>query len=166
MASLEATVEAPERIGADGAVVRPLDEAKLRANLDLLKSQGVESITICLINSCVNDAHERRVADIVGEMFPDLPVGVSADILPEMQEYARALTTVANSAVRPVVSRHVGNLERELKGRETPAKLNLLRSDGGLMSAGKEPEGGCAEGGRCAGHRADAGGGRDHCHRE
>ncbi|MFN7397815.1 MAG: hydantoinase/oxoprolinase family protein [Sandaracinobacter sp.] len=137
MAPLEATVEAPERIGADGSIVRRLDEAKLRANLEVLKSQGVEAITVCLMNSYVNDAHERRVAEIVGEMFPDLPVSVSADILPEMQEYERALTTVANSAVRPVVSRYVGNLERELKGWGTPSKLNLLRSDGGLMSAEK-----------------------------
>jgi N-methylhydantoinase A len=137
LAPLEATVEAPGRMGADGVEVRALDEAKLRANLEVLKGERVEAITICLMNSYVNDAHERRVAEIVGEMFPDLPVSVSADILPEMQEYERALTTVANSAVRPVVSRYVGNLERELKGWGTPSKLNLLRSDGGLMSAEK-----------------------------
>jgi N-methylhydantoinase A len=137
LAPLEATVEAPERIGADGRIVRPLDEAKLRANLEVLRGEKVEAITVCLMNSYVNDAHERQVAAIIQEMFPDLPVSVSADILPEMQEYERALTTVANSAVRPIVSRYVGNLERELKGWGTPAKLNLLRSDGGLMSAEK-----------------------------
>ncbi|QMW21683.1 hydantoinase/oxoprolinase family protein [Sandaracinobacteroides saxicola] len=137
LAPLEATVEAPERIGADGSIVRALDEAKLRANLEILRGQGVEAITVCLMNSYVNDAHERAVAAIVADMFPDLPVSVSADILPEMQEYERALTTVANSAVRPTVSRYVGNLERELKSWGTPAKLNLLRSDGGLMSAEK-----------------------------
>lgn len=137
LAPLEATVEAPERIGADGAVVRPLDEARLRANLARLAEEKVEAITICLINSYVNDAHERRVAEICAEMFPDTPVSVSADILPEMQEYERALTTVANSAVRPTVSRYVGNLETELKRWGTPARLNLLRSDGGLMTAGK-----------------------------
>lgn len=85
----------------------------------------------------MNDAHERRVAEICAEVFPDLPISISADILPEMQEYERALTTVANSAVRPTVARYVGNLERELKGWGTSAKLNLLRSDGGLMSAEK-----------------------------
>jgi N-methylhydantoinase A len=136
LAPLEATVEAPERIGADGSIVRPLDEAALRANLERLRGEGVEAITICLMNAYVNAAHERRVAEIVGEMFPDVPVSISADILPEMQEYERALTTVANSAVRPIVSRYVGNLERELEAWGTAAKLNLLRSDGGLMSAG------------------------------
>jgi N-methylhydantoinase A len=137
MAPLEATIEVPERMGADGVIVRPLDEAKLRANLKRLATEKVEAITICLINSYMNDVHERRVAEICAEEFPNLPISISADILPEMQEYERALTTVANSAVRPTVARYVGNLERELKGWGTTAKLNLLRSDGGLMSAEK-----------------------------
>jgi N-methylhydantoinase A len=137
MAPLEATIEVPERMGADGVIVRPLDEAKLRQNLKRLAEEKVEAITICLINSYMNDAHERRVAEICAEEFPDLPISISADILPEMQEYERALTTVANSAVRPTVARYVGNLERELNGWGTTAKLNLLRSDGGLMSAEK-----------------------------
>ena len=137
MAPLEATIEAPERMGADGEIVRALDEAKLRENLKRLAEEKVEAITVCLINSYMNDAHERRVAEICAEVFPDIPVSISADILPEMQEYERTLTTVANSAVRPTVSRYVGNLERELKDWGTNAKLSLLRSDGGLMSAEK-----------------------------
>jgi N-methylhydantoinase A len=137
MAPLEATIEAPERIGADGVIVRPLDEAALRRNLKRLAEEKVEAITICLINSYMNDVHERRVAEICAEEMPGVPVSLSADILPEMQEYERALTTVANSAVRPTVSRYVGNLERELTDWGTPAKLSLLRSDGGLMSAEK-----------------------------
>ena len=140
MAPLEATVEVPERMGADGAVVRPLDEAGTRAALLRLKAESPEAITVCLMNSYLNDAHERRVAAIAAEIFPDLPISISADILPEMQEYERALTTVANSAVRPTVSRYVANLERELKDWGTPAKLSLLRSDGGLMSAAKSRE--------------------------
>ncbi|MFN7176293.1 MAG: hydantoinase/oxoprolinase family protein [Thermaurantiacus sp.] len=140
LAPLEATIEAHERIGADGAIVRPLDEEMLRQSLGTLKAEGVEAVTVCLMNAYVNDAHERRVAEIVSEVLPGVPVSISADILPEMQEYERALTTVANSAVRPTVSRYVGNLDRELKAWGTPAKLNLLRSDGGLMTADKSCE--------------------------
>jgi len=140
MAPLEATIEVPERIGADGAVVCPIDEAALRHNLARLRDEEVEAVTICLINSYVNPTHERRVAEIVGEEMPGVPVSISADILPEMQEYERALTTVANSAVRPTVSRYVGNLERELRAWGSDAKLSLLRSDGGLMSADKSRE--------------------------
>ena len=137
MAPLEATIEAYERIGADGAIVRPLDEAALRVAIGRLKEERVEAVTVCLINSYMNDVHERRVAAIVAEEMPDVPVSISADILPEMQEYERALTTVANSAVRPTVSRYVGNLQRELEQWGSTAKLSLLRSDGGLMSADK-----------------------------
>ncbi|MDP9163166.1 MAG: hydantoinase/oxoprolinase family protein, partial [Pseudomonadota bacterium] len=137
MAPLEATIEAPERIGADGEIVRPLDEAALRRNLQRLRDEAVEAVTVCLINSYMNDVHERRIAEIVAEEMPGIPVSISADILPEMQEYERALTTVANSAVRPTVSRYVGNLETQLRDWGSAAKLSLLRSDGGLMSAEK-----------------------------
>jgi len=141
MAPLECTIEAPERMDAQGETVRPLDVAVMRERLQALKSkENIEALTICLMNSYVSDAHERQVAEIAADVFPDIPISVSADILPEMQEYERTLTTVANSAVRPTVARYIGNLERELESWGTPAKLNLLRSDGGLMSAGKSAD--------------------------
>lgn len=138
MAPLECTIEAPERMDAKGETVRELDEAVLRERLEKLKAEeSIEALTVCLINSYANHAHERRVGEICAEVFPDLPISLSADILPEMQEYERALTTVANSAVRPTVARYVGNLESELDAWGSAAKLSLLRSDGGLMSAAK-----------------------------
>ena len=137
MAPLEATIEAPGRIGAKGEIVRDLNEAALRVNIRRLAEEKVEAVTVCLINSYLNPVHERRVAEIVAEELPGVPVSISADILPEMQEYERALTTVANSAVRPTVSRYVGNLMRDLAEWGSEAKLSLLRSDGGLMSAEK-----------------------------
>lgn len=137
LAPLECTIEVPERIGADGGVVREVDTATLRARLEDLQRDGIEALTVCLINSYVNDAHERQVAKICAEVFPDLPITVSADILPEMQEYERALTTVANSAVRPTVARYAGHLERALRDWSMQGPLHLLRSDGGLMSAEK-----------------------------
>ena len=117
--------------------MRDLDEAALRVNIRRLAEEKVEAVTVCLINSYLNPVHERRVAEIVAEELPGVPVSISADILPEMQEYERALTTVANSAVRPTVSRYVGNLMRDLAEWGSEAKLSLLRSDGGLMSAEK-----------------------------
>lgn len=137
MAALECTVEAPERISAHGEIVRPLDEDALRQNLQALKKEGIEALTISLINSYLNDAHEKQVAEICAEEFPDLPISVSSEILPEMQEYERTLTTVANSAVRPTVARYVKNLRGELRNWGMKGHLNLLRSDGGLMSSEK-----------------------------
>lgn len=141
MAALERTIEAPERMSAKGETVRALDEAEMRKRLEKLKTdEEIEALTICLMNSYVDGAHEQAVAKICAEVFPDVPVSMSSDILPEMQEYERALTTVANSAVRPTVARYIGNLEKELVDWGTTAKLNLLRSDGGLMSAEKSSD--------------------------
>ena len=141
MAALQRTIEAPERMDARGQTVRALDEAEMRKRLETLKaSEEIEALTICLMNSYVDGSHEKAVAAICAEVFPDIPISISSDILPEMQEYERALTTVANSAVRPAVARYVGNLEKELEAWGTKAKLNLLRSDGGLMSAEKSAE--------------------------
>jgi len=137
LAPLECTIEASERMDAFGKIVRPLDEGKLRISLQRLKAEKVEAITICLMNAYLNGEHERRIAEICHEEFPDIPVSISSDILPEMQEYERALTTVANSAVSPVVAKYIQNLRSELRRWGMTGHLNLLRSDGGLMSSQK-----------------------------
>ena len=93
-----------------------------------------------LINAYVNGAHEARVGELAAEILPGVPVSLSHQVLPEMQEYERTLTTVANAAVRPVVSRYVSNLRDRLAAEGMTGKLSLLRSDGGLMSAQKAEE--------------------------
>lgn len=140
LAALEDTVTVKGRIDAQGREVRPLDEADIRRQLGLLKANGVEAITVSLINAYVNGAHEKRVGELAAEILPGLPVSLSHEILPEMQEYERTLTTVANAAVRPVVGRYVSNLRGKLAEAGMAGKLSLLRSDGGLMSAQKAEE--------------------------
>ncbi len=137
LAPLECTIEIIERMDAEGNIVIPLDEAGLRSKITQLKQEKIEAVTICLMNSYLNNITEKRVAEICVEEMPDIPVSISSDILPEMQEYERALTTVANSAVRPIVARYVQNLRRELQSWGMTGHLNLLRSDGGLMSSEK-----------------------------
>ena len=133
LASLEDTVEVLERIGADGSVVRPLDEASARAALRRLAASGVQAVTVSLINAFANDAHERQIMAWAREEAPGLGVSLSCDILPEMREYERAATTVANAYVRPVVSRYLESLARQCAGRGMQARIRVLRSDGGLM---------------------------------
>lgn len=137
LAPLELTVGAVERMGADGEVVTPLDEDALRATLETLKQKNeIEALTICFINAYINDAHERRAGEIAAEIFGDLPISVSSDVVPEMQEYERTETTVVNSYVRPQVERYVNNLQQALEdrlGKDT--HLSILRSDGGLASS-------------------------------
>ncbi|AWW74274.1 5-oxoprolinase [Erythrobacter sp. KY5] len=140
LAHLEDTVEVPGRMGADGAEVRPLDEDAVRTALRKLKDQGIEALTVSLINAYANGAHEKRIGEIAAEELPDIPVSLSHEVLPEMQEYERTLSTVANAAVRPVVSKYVSNLRTKLEDEGVEGRLSLLRSDGGLMSSHKAEE--------------------------
>lgn len=140
LAHLEDTVEAPGRIDADGNEVRPLDEDAVRVALRKLKAQGIEALTVSLINAYVNGAHEARIGEIATEELPGIPVSLSHEVLPEMQEYERTLSTVANAAVRPVVSKYVSNLRTKLEDEGIEGRLSLLRSDGGLMSSQKAEE--------------------------
>ncbi|WP_394760444.1 hydantoinase/oxoprolinase family protein [Phenylobacterium sp.] len=140
LAKLENTVEIKGRLDASGAEIRPLDEADIRRQLAVLKHLGVEAITISLMNAYLNGAHERRVAEIAAELMPDVPLSLSHVVLPEMQEYERTLTTVANAAVRPVVGRYVRNLRHSLRELGMAGRIALLRSDGGLMSSEKSEE--------------------------
>ena len=140
LARLEDTVEIIGRMDARGNEVRPVDPDNIRAALTVLKRQGVEALTISLINSYLNGAHERAVAEIAAEVLPGVPVSLSHVVLPEMQEYERTLTTVANAAVRPLVGRYVRNLREKLQAIEMSGRLSLLRSDGGLMSSQKSEE--------------------------
>ncbi len=140
LAALEDTVTVGGRMTASGEELRPLDEAGARAALLQLKEQGVEAITVSLINAYANGAHEARIGELAREIMQDVPVSLSHVVLPEMQEYERTLTTVANAAVRPVVGKYVSNLRARLHETGMTGKLSLLRSDGGLMSAEKAEE--------------------------
>jgi len=134
LAALECTIEAHERVDARGNVLAALDEDRLRADLATLRAEGVDAVTVAFINSFTNDAHEKRAAEIVAEELPGLPISLSSVILPEIREYERTLTTVANSYVRPTVARYLQSLEAALRGQQVQGTLHVLRSDGGLAS--------------------------------
>lgn len=140
MAPLALTIEADERVSAKGEVVRDLNEAALRDSLRTLKNKNIEALTVSLINSFANSAHEKRVREIANEELPGVPVSLSSDVVPEMQEYERTVTTVANSYVRPRVERYVKNLRGKLNEVADKVKLSILRSDGGLASAASAEE--------------------------
>jgi N-methylhydantoinase A len=140
LAALEDTVEVKGRMSAQGLEMHGTDDADIRSALEKLKAQGVEALTVSLMNAYLNGAHEQRVAQLAAEIMPDVPISLSHIVLPEMQEYERTLTTVANAAVRPVVGRYVRNLRSRLRDAGMAGKLALLRSDGGLMSSEKSEE--------------------------
>ncbi|WP_448627786.1 hydantoinase/oxoprolinase family protein [Geodermatophilus sp. URMC 64] len=135
LADLQNTVEVDERIASDGNVVRPLDEDDVRRQLAKLQGRGVQALAVSLINSFADPAHERRIAELAAELLPGVPVSLSSDVLPELREYERTLTTVANGYVQPQVKKYVQNLSDRLGEGGVAGELAILRSDGGLQSA-------------------------------
>ncbi len=140
LAALEDTFEVKGRMDAQGNEIRPLDEDDIRAALEQLKGQNIQALTVSLMNAYLNGTHENRVAELAAEILPGIPVSLSHKVLPEMQEYERTLTTVANASVRPVVGNYVRNLRERLRQSGMNGSLSLLRSDGGLMSSEKSEE--------------------------
>ena len=136
LAPLELTIEADERMDAAGKVVRKLDEAALRKDMQSLKARDeVESLTICFTNAYINGENELKAAAIAKEIFNDIPISISSEVVPEMQEYERAETTVVNAYVRPEVAKYITNLQAALAERMgDDTTLSILRSDGGLAS--------------------------------
>lgn len=140
LASLADTRGIPERMNARGEVVRPLDIEAATALIDDLCGSGIEALTISLMHSYANPEHERILGRIVAERHPHIPVSLSSDILPEFREYDRAITTVMNDYVRPIMKRYLSRIEDRLKDEGVTARLHIVRSDGGLMSAAAASE--------------------------
>ncbi|KAF2110972.1 Hydantoinase/oxoprolinase-domain-containing protein [Lophiotrema nucula] len=130
---LERTVEAAERVTIGGDVFRELDEKVFRESLADLKRQGVEAISVSLLNSFSNTIHENKIREILQDEFgPDVEIVTSCDVLPEIQEYERTVTTTANAIVKPVVKKYMANLQKML-ANDTDT-LRILKSDGDLTS--------------------------------
>jgi len=126
--------EVPGRLDAGGREVRPLDAEATRRAVELLLARGAEALTVCLLNSYASDAHERAVARIAQQVAPDVPVSRSSALLSEFREYERAVTTTMNAFVAPEMERYLGGLEARMSRLDTDAELQVVRSDGGLMS--------------------------------
>ena len=137
LAPLALTIEADERMSAKGVVLSKLKKGQLAKDIKELSKKGVEAITVSLINSYANDQHEKEIKSEIRKkkLLPKIPVSLSSEVVPEMQEYERTITTVANSYVRPKVAEYVKNLQNGLKKMRKDIKLQILRSDGGLASA-------------------------------
>ena len=135
LAPLALTVEAQERISSKGEIIQDLDVDAMRKTLAGIKDQGIEALTVSLINAFANDVHEKQIREIANEVMPGIPVSLSSEVVPEMQEYERTITTVANSYVRPRVASYIRNLHGELQKTMDDLQLHVLRSDGGLASA-------------------------------
>ena len=125
-------LEVKERIAADGDVLAPLDFADLEAVKDVLEREQVESIAVCTLHSYAYPRHEHAIGEFLQDAFPDLPVSLSTEILPERREYERTATTVLNAYVRPVMQRYLRAMRDGLTEQGILAPVLIMQSAGGL----------------------------------
>ena len=124
----------PERIDARGNVVKPLDEAALQALVPELVRQRVESVAIGFLHAYSWPQHEERAAALLRKHLPDLWVTLSSDVSPEIREFERFSTAVANAYVQPVIAGYLGRLRDALTGRGFDCPVFLITSAGGLCT--------------------------------
>jgi N-methylhydantoinase A len=124
--------EARERLAPDGSVEIPLDLEAALAEVAALVAEGAESLAIVFLHAHANPAHERALGEAVSRRFPALSLSLSSEIAPEIREYPRTSTTVANAYVRPLADRYLARMEAELARAGIPGGLFLMLSNGGL----------------------------------
>jgi len=127
--------EVAERLDHRGQVIHPLDRASLERAITGIAAENIESIAVCLIHSYANPAHEHAVAAAIRQQLPRVHLTLSSDVLPEIREFERTSTTVANAYVMPVLERYLATLETGLSAFGITAPLLTMQSNGGVMSA-------------------------------
>jgi len=128
-------LEVDERIASDGRILKKLDPQEAKRVLHQLLDMGIESLAICLINSFETPVHELMIKDIALKEAPDLALSVSYEVLPQIREYERTSTTVANAYVKPLTGRYLAKLSDRLDSLGSTGKLFIMLSSGGITSA-------------------------------
>ena len=126
--------EIGERVSRDGAVLQAIDLGAVRREVHELVEDGIEALAVCFLHAYRNPVHERAVRGLVRAEFPDLPVSISSDVHPQVNEYERSSTTAANAYVQPLMSAYVRKLDRALRERGFTGRFHLIQSSGGLTA--------------------------------
>ncbi|HET6708990.1 hydantoinase/oxoprolinase family protein [Amycolatopsis sp.] len=126
--------DVPERILADGSVHTGLDEGYVRKLGRELAARAIEAVAVCFLHSFTNPAHERRVAEILADVAPALRVALSSEVVPEIREFERASTTVANVYVQDLTERYLRDLEHRLHRLGVRRAPHIMLSNGGLAT--------------------------------
>ncbi|MCZ6452296.1 MAG: hydantoinase/oxoprolinase family protein, partial [Deltaproteobacteria bacterium] len=127
--------DVPERIMADGEVLQPLDEDFVRRLVAELRDKGIRAVAVCYLNSFRNPLHERRTAEIIAEVAPELRVSVSSDVVAEIREFQRTSTTVVNVYVQERVASYLKELQTRLDKLGFVGSFFVMLSSGGIGTA-------------------------------
>ena len=124
----------PERVNARGEVMIPLDRSAVETVVDQIAVMDVDSVAVGLIHSYLNPAHEELIRDILAEKLPQVSVSISSEVSPQMREYERFNTVVANAYIKPLMASYLGRLEDRLKSEGADCRIFLMHSGGGIIS--------------------------------
>lgn len=124
----------PGRMDASGNELLPLARADIEPVVAQIMAAGYESVAVGLIHSYLNDTHEKRVGEVLAEMMPDAMVSLSCEVSPQMREYERFNTVVANAYIKPLMKSYLGRLEGRLRDEGVGCNIFLMHSGGGIIS--------------------------------
>jgi N-methylhydantoinase A len=127
------TYEVPERIGAGGEVVIPMDEAAVHGILETLQEQDVEAIAVCLLWSIANPEHERRIGELITKSALGIPFTLSHELNPTLREYRRASSTAIDASLKPLMGAHLSDISARLGEAGFKGRLLVISTAGGLM---------------------------------
>lgn len=127
-------VEVLERMEASGAISTPLEAESLDQAIRALRATGAEAIAICFLHAYKNSTHEVQAEQRIHEVWPSVSVSISSKVLPEYREYERTSTTAINAFVAPVMERYLAGLKRQLQTEAVTCPVQVMQSNGGLMS--------------------------------
>ena len=130
--SLRFTV--PERVDVHGKMRLALDEDAVVARIAALRDASIEAVAICFLHSYVNPAHEQRAAAILKAAMPELSITLSSEVCPEIREYERTSTAVANAYVQPLMDGYLARMGDALRVEQFRGAIYLVTSGGGLTS--------------------------------
>ena len=123
-----------ERIDADGNVETPVNESELEDIIEKLKSERVESVAVCLMNSYLNDTHEKQVTEYFRSQLTDVYITASCEVLPSIRFYERVSTTVVNAYIGVVVDKYIASLLEKLDAHNFKGGFSIMQSNGGVVS--------------------------------
>jgi N-methylhydantoinase A len=123
-----------ERVDAAGNPVVDLDHGSVERAVELLRKRGIDAVAVVFLNSFMNPEHEQRTLEAIVEALPEAYACCSYDILPELKEFERTSTTVANAYIGPIVDRYLSSLTDRLERWGFRNQTFIIHSGGGVMS--------------------------------
>jgi N-methylhydantoinase A len=123
------------RLDFTGAEIRPFDESEAREVARWFKAEGIDTLGVCFLHSYANSDHEGRMRAVLREEHPEAVVSISSEVLREYREYERSMTTLVDAAVKPKLSRYVGNIRARLDNLKPGVPFYVMKSNGGVLSA-------------------------------